>query len=195
MKSPSCADMTENERRFEMLDSHASPEAIGQMVVRVVRRLTRQLLAEMHCAPEARKLTWPQFRTLSYLSEHEYRASELAAALEIGRSTLTAVSSGLVRRGLIEREHDLLGDRRGVLLRLTSNGRALHAILQARAVSGVASMLTSASPAEWNALAVGLAALERGMNCREQFNQVLLKCEDNDEQVTAFNTYPMMREQ
>ncbi len=153
-----------------MIDSHASPDVIGQMVVRVVRRLTRQLLADMNRTPETRELTWPQFRTVSYLSEREYRASELAAALEIGRSTLTSVSNGLVRHGLIEREHDLAGDRRGVLLRLTPDGRALHTLLQARAVSGVAAMLSSASPAECNALAIGLAALERGMNCREQFS-------------------------
>ncbi len=151
-----------------MLDAcDVSPEAVGHTVVYVLRRLTRQLLAELHRTPETRDLTWPQFRAMSFLSERDYRASELAAELEITRSMLTAVSDGLVRRGLVERERDLPSDRRGVVLRLTPQGRDLHAILHARAVSGIASMLAGASAAECESLAVGLAALERGMSCRE----------------------------
>jgi len=140
-----------------------STEQVGQLVVRVLPRLIRHLVAQMHAAPEAEGLTWPQFRVLGYLSERDYRASDIADALEIGRSTLTALGDGLARRGLIERIRDLPGDRRGVLMRLTPEGEVLHARLKARAVAGVESLLSSASESEINGLANGLDALERGL--------------------------------
>jgi DNA-binding MarR family transcriptional regulator len=146
----------------------AAPDAIGRGVVRVLPRLIRMLAAEMHRAPHTRDLTLPQFRVLSRLSERDYRAAELADSLEVGRPTLTATVDGLVRRGLIERHRDLPGDRRGVLLRLTPAGRTLQRALEARAIAGVAALLADASAAEREALAVGLAALERGLQsmCR-----------------------------
>src|SRR5690242_11737814 len=102
-----------------MIQDFAVPtrEHVGQLLVRVLPRLTRYLVSELHRAPQAHDLTWPQFRVLGYLSERDHRASELADALEIGRSTLTAIGDGLVRRGLVERARDLPGDRRGVLMR------------------------------------------------------------------------------
>src|SRR5689334_3987326 len=108
-------------------------------------RLTRHLVAELHGAPGAHDLTLPQFRVLSYLSERAYRAAELADALEISRSTLTALGDGLARRGLVERVRDLPGDRRGVLMRLTGDGRALHAQLHDQAVAGVVRLMDGAS--------------------------------------------------
>lgn len=141
----------------------AAPETVGRVMVRVLPRLLRVLVAEMHRAPHSQELTLPQFRILSRLSEREFRAAELAAALEIGRPTLTATTDALVRRGLVERQRELPGDRRGVLLRLTPAGRAVQRALEARAVAGVAALLGAASGAEREALASGLAALERGL--------------------------------
>jgi DNA-binding MarR family transcriptional regulator len=146
----------------------AAPDALGRDVVRVLPRLIRVLVAEMHRAPHTRDLTLPQFRVLGRLSERDYRAAELADSLEVGRPTLTSTVDGLVRRGLVERQRDLPGDRRGVLLRLTPAGRTLHRALEARAIAGVAALLAEASAAEREALATGLAALERGLQdaCR-----------------------------
>src|SRR5437660_1244752 len=97
----------------------STAHGVGEITVRVLPRLTRFLIAEMRSTPLASDLTWPQFRVLCYLSERDYRASDLAAVLEIGRSTLTTIGDGLVRRGLVERLRELPGDRRGVLMRLT----------------------------------------------------------------------------
>lgn len=146
----------------------AAPDALGRGVVRVLPRLIRVLAAEMHRAPHSRDLTLPQFRVLGRLSERDYRAAELADSLEVGRPTLTSTVDGLVRRGLVERQRDLPGDRRGVLLRLTPAGRTLHRALEARAIAGVVALLAEASPAEREGLAMGLAALERGLQdaCR-----------------------------
>ena len=83
-----------------MLDVASSTTAhgVGEVTVRVLPRLTRYLIAEMRSTPQASDLTWPQFRVLCYLSERDYRASDLAAVLEIGRSTLTTVGARALRR-------------------------------------------------------------------------------------------------
>ena len=153
-----------------MLDEvgSAAPDALGRSVVRVLPRLIRALVAEMHRAPHTRDLTLPQFRVLSRLSERDYRAAELADSLEVGRPTLTSTVDGLVRRGLVDRQRELPGDRRGVLLRLRPAGRTLQRALEGRAIAAVATLLDGASPAEREALGLGLAALERGLQdtCR-----------------------------
>ncbi len=140
-----------------------SPEALGRVLVRLLPRLIRALVAEMHRAPLAGDLSLPQFRVLCYLSERDYRAAELAATLEIGRSTLTTIVDGLVRRGLVARLRDLPDDRRGVLLRLTPAGSAVQRALEAHAVARAAALLAAASPGERAGLAAGLAALERAL--------------------------------
>jgi DNA-binding MarR family transcriptional regulator len=138
-------------------------EALAQIVVRLLPGLIRSLVAEMHKAPQTAGMTLPQFRVLARLNERDYRAAELADALEVGRPTLTATADGLERRGLIERTREVPGDRRGVVLHLTPAGRDLYGVLQGQAVAGVARLLTNATPGERQALAEGLAALERGL--------------------------------
>src|SRR5712691_3986420 len=124
------------------------PEEAAKAVIRVLPNLVRTVVAEMHDAPHAAGMTLPQFRILRRLSERDYRAAELARALEVGRPSLTVTADALVRRGLIERLRHLPGDRRGVLLRLTPAGRALYRALEERAVRGVARLLDSATTGE-----------------------------------------------
>src|SRR5918911_2446380 len=103
-------------------------DALAQTVVRLLPGLIRMLVAEMHKAPETAGMTLPQFRVLARLNERDYRAAELADALEVGRPTLTATADGLERRGLIERTREVPGDRRGVVLHLTPAGRDLYGV-------------------------------------------------------------------
>src|SRR5438067_10783074 len=88
----------------EALSPAAAPDTSGRAMVRLLPRLIRVLAAEMHRAPHTRELTLPQFRVLGRLAERDYRAAELAAALEVGRPTLTSTVDGLVRRALVERQ-------------------------------------------------------------------------------------------
>jgi DNA-binding MarR family transcriptional regulator len=140
-----------------------APESVAQTVVRVLPTLLRLVVAEMHRAPHTAGMTLPQFRVLARLNERDYRAAELAQALEVGCPTLTATADVLVRRGLVERL-TVPGDRRGVLLRLTPAGRALYRALEAQAVAGIAALLAELSPQEREALWLGLTALERGLH-------------------------------
>jgi len=140
-----------------------SPDAVAAAIVHLLPTLIRALVAEMHNAPDTAGMTLPQFRVLARLNQREYRAAELADALEVGRPTLTATVDGLERRGLVERTREVPGDRRGVTLRLTAPGQALYRMLHERAIAGVDSLLAEATPDERAALGTGLAALERGL--------------------------------
>jgi DNA-binding MarR family transcriptional regulator len=140
-----------------------SPDTVATTIVHLLPTLIRALVAEMHNAPDTTGMTLPQFRVLARLNQREYRAAELADALEVGRPTLTATVDGLERRGLVERTREVPGDRRGVSLRLTAPGQALYRTLHERAIAGVDGLLAEATPDERAALATGLAALERGL--------------------------------
>jgi len=149
-----------------MLPFKSSPgelEPAAHTLVRLLPTLVRLVVAEMHAAPHTAGMTLLQFRILCRLSERDYRASELAQVLEMGRPTLTAAADGLERRGLIARLRDVPGDRRGVLLRLTPAGRALHRALETRAAAGLSAALAETSRRERDALELGLRALERSL--------------------------------
>ena len=146
----------------------ASPDDVARQLVRLLPSLYRAIVADLHTAPHAAGMTLAQFRILGRLSEREYRAAELANALEVGRPTLTATTDGLVRRGLVERQRDLPGDRRGVLLRLTPAGRTVQRALEARSIETVARLLAGVGEAERLALGDALDALESTLRCAER---------------------------
>jgi DNA-binding MarR family transcriptional regulator len=129
--------------------------------------IQRVAVAAMREAPHTAGMTLAQFRILGRLSERDYRAGELAEALEVGAATLTVTADTLEHRGLIERARGLPDDRRAVVLRLTPAGRALFRALRSRAVGGISHLLERSEPEEREALITGLEALQRGL-CAEE---------------------------
>jgi DNA-binding MarR family transcriptional regulator len=95
--------------------THSSPSDLL-----TVARLAR--LFEQNCGPQ---LSLAQYRTLGTLLDGGQRASRLAQRLAVPKPTLTALVDSLVARGLLERE-EITGDRRGVQLSITAEGRAAH---------------------------------------------------------------------
>jgi DNA-binding MarR family transcriptional regulator len=95
--------------------AHSSPSELL-----TVARLAR--LFEQNCGPE---LSLAQYRTLATLLDGGQRASRLAQRLAVPKPTLTALVDSLVARGLLARE-EISGDRRGVQLSITPEGRAAH---------------------------------------------------------------------
>src|SRR3954468_18185979 len=132
------------------------PEAAAGLLIRVMPKLLRATVAAMHDVPNTAGMTLAQFKILGRLSEGALRAGELAEALEVGGATLTVTADTLERRGLIERVRGLPDDRRAVLLRLTPSGQALYRALRARAVSGIAALLTDSTAEERTGLICGL---------------------------------------
>jgi DNA-binding MarR family transcriptional regulator len=148
----------------ERAPTEIRPEAAAALLIQLMPRLLRTAVAAMHGAPHTAGMTLAQFRILGRLSERAHRAGELADALEVGGATLTVTADTLERRGLIERVRGLPDDRRAVMLRLTPAGQALYRALRARAVAGIAELLTESEPAEREALVVGLEALRHGLD-------------------------------
>jgi DNA-binding MarR family transcriptional regulator len=147
-------------------DPTIEPEAAAALLIELMPRLLRTAIAAMHGTPHTADMTLAQFKILGRLSERAHRAGELAEVLEVGGATLTVTADTLERRGLIERVRGLPDDRRAVVLRLTPAGQALYRALKARAVGGIAELLTTSTPEERAALVTGLAALGRGLDAR-----------------------------
>jgi DNA-binding MarR family transcriptional regulator len=142
------------------------PAAAATLLIELLPKLVRTIVASMHDAPHTAGMTMAQFKILGRLSEREYRAGELAEVLEVGGATLTVTADTLERRGLIERVRGLPDDRRAVVLGLTPAGQALYRALKARSVTGIAELLTESTPDERAALVTGLAAIARGLDAR-----------------------------
>jgi DNA-binding MarR family transcriptional regulator len=148
------------------VETEIDPEAAAALVIQVMPKLVRTTIAAMRETPHTGGMTLAQFKILGRLSEGEHRAGELAEALDVGGATLTVTADTLERRGLIERVRGLPDDRRAVVLRLTPPGQALYREIKARAIGGIADLLSASEPEERTALVTGLAALERGLEAR-----------------------------
>jgi DNA-binding MarR family transcriptional regulator len=163
----------------------AGPESAAALLIQLMPTIQRVAVAAMRQAPHTAGMTLPQFRILGRLHEREYRAGELAEALEIGPATLTVTADTLERRGLIARSRGLPDDRRAVTLRLTPAGQALYRALKSKAVSGISRLLEQSEPGECESLIVGLEALQRGLRglCAEA--NASLDCQTVDDRTAV----------
>jgi DNA-binding MarR family transcriptional regulator len=87
--------------------------------------LTVARLARLFEVNSGDELSLAQYRTLGTLLDGGQRASRLAERLAVPKPTLTALVDSLVARGLLVRE-EISGDRRGVQLSITPEGRTAH---------------------------------------------------------------------
>lgn len=85
---------------------------------------------------------------------------DLAQRLRLEKSTVSRMAADLERKGLIVREHDP-GNRRFYRLRLTDQGRALHAGMASTFHEPFLRWLSAMAPAERDGLLIGLPALIR----------------------------------
>jgi len=118
------------------------------------------MIAAVHRTPHTNGMSLTQFRILARLSEREHRATELAAALDIGKSTLTISVDSLVRRGFVERR-EAPADRRAIVLRITAAGEVLVRALATRAASGLTAVLDQLTDEEMEGLSQGVSGLQR----------------------------------
>lgn len=147
-------------------DRAIEPDEAAALLIDLLPKLVRTIVAAMRDAPHTAGMTMAQFKILGRLSERAHRAGELAEVLEVGAATLTVTADTLERHGLIERARGLPDDRRAVVLRLTPAGQTLYRTLKARSVGGIAELLSDSTPEERAALVAGLAALGRGLESR-----------------------------
>jgi DNA-binding MarR family transcriptional regulator len=133
---------------------------LAELMVRVLPICHRLMIAAVHRTPHTRGMSLNQFRVLARLRERDYQPTQLASALEIGKSTLTISVNSLVRRGFVERR-EAPHDGRAVVLGITSAGQVLLRALEASAAGGLAQALSRLDDEEREALSVGFSGLER----------------------------------
>jgi len=87
---------------------------------------------------------------------------ELAERLRLEKSSVSRMAAEMERKGLLVRERDP-GNRRLYRLRLTDRGRALHASMASAFHEHYLRWVAAMTPAERDALLVGLSAFVRVM--------------------------------
>lgn len=102
--------------------SAAQPKADNERVPRAVRAIAiASRLFEQACLETG--ISLPQYRLLLWVRHGPRRAAELADRIAVRPPTVTALVDGLVELGFLARG-PVAGDRRGIALTLTPNGRA-----------------------------------------------------------------------
>lgn len=98
------------------------PYRLAVAAARVSRAFERRYMAEVG-------ISVPEWRVLAHLSqEGEVSVREIEARADMEKSKVSRAASRLERQGLIEKRENP-GDRRLVMLSLTTNGRAVMARL------------------------------------------------------------------
>lgn len=109
--------------------------------VRVLARLTRAV--EQAC--QTGELSLPQYRLLLFVTREPQRAGELASRASVSRPTLTSLIDGLEKQGLVERAR-VSGDRRGITLELTAEGRRALNLTEEKLRGRVNELVDKAGP-------------------------------------------------
>jgi DNA-binding MarR family transcriptional regulator len=107
-------------------------------------------------------MSLPQFRVLSLIASSPERASRIAEKAAVSRPSLTGVLDGLEARGWVRRV-EVHGDRRGVGLEVTSEGRAALRAAEDAAQARLEHVLAEIPADERNAVIVGLNALRSAL--------------------------------
>jgi len=138
---------------------------LAELLGHAARRLRRGSVAQR--APLG--LTMAQASVLRAVSDGPRRMADIAAALDVVPRTVTTMVDGLEDTGLVARRHDP-GDRRSVLVGLTSEGqRLLERLGRARRASAqqVFGSLSGAERAQLAALLGQLCESGGCVRCRE----------------------------
>jgi len=103
-------------------------------------------------------MTLPQFRVLSLIASSPERASRIAEKAAVSRPSLTGLLDGLEQRGWVRRV-EVDGDRRGVGLEVTPEGRAALQAAEQATVDRLEHVLGDLPSDERRAVLTGLATL------------------------------------
>lgn len=125
-----------------------------------LHRVAIQLLRGVRVADAASGLTPARLSALSVLVFGGARSlGELAAAEQVTAPTMTRLVASLERDGLVERAADP-ADGRVVRVSATARARAVLEAARARRLALLEARLEGLTAAEWEALAVVVAAIE-----------------------------------
>ena len=129
--------------------------AAARAVAYTARRLERSL----------GEMTLPQFRVLALVASSTERASQIAERAAVTRPSLTGLLDGLEARGWVRRV-DVSGDRRGVLLEVTAEGREALTHAERSMAAALDDVLAPAGADDRARALRGLAALGGALRSR-----------------------------
>lgn len=118
-------------------------------------------------ARERGTLTFERSRILWPLVGGPMRAGELAQQCHLGRPTLTEVVDGLVEDGLVRRDEDP-GDRRAVVLAVTTHGRRELHRFETAIAAALAEVVGRLEPSKRERLRATLADLHRAFRAQTE---------------------------
>ncbi len=107
-------------------------------------------------------MTLAQYRILTLIGSSPQRAGRLAERAALSKSTLTGLLDGLTARGWVRRT-EVAGDRRGVGLELTADGRTAREHAERAMIERLQHYLGFVAAAERAVAADGLAVLQRAV--------------------------------
>jgi DNA-binding MarR family transcriptional regulator len=107
-------------------------------------------------------MTLAQYRILTMIGSSPQRAGRLAERAALSKSTLTGVLDGLTGHGWVRRV-EIVGDRRGVGLELTTEGRHARERAEAALVERLAFLLGLVDDADAPTAVAGLDVLRRAL--------------------------------
>ena len=146
--------------------AHAESEQLHELFMDLVR-VAGLLQPELEVLPRTREelpgyaVSMSQAYAIHELDQGEpLSQQELAQRLLLEKSTVSRMVADLEHKGLVERERDP-ENRRTYRLRLTDDGRAFHARVAADYGARYRQWTAALTPAERQALLIGLPALIR----------------------------------
>jgi DNA-binding MarR family transcriptional regulator len=107
-------------------------------------------------------MTLPQFRVLTLIASSPERASRVAEKAAVSRPSLTGLLDGLEAKGWVRRI-GVDGDRRGVSLEVTAEGRAALQAAERATTERLEHVLADLAAEERQAVVDGLTALGRAL--------------------------------
>ncbi len=105
-------------------------------------------------------MTLPQFRVLTLIASSPERASRVAEKAAVSRPSLTGLLDGLEAKGWVRRI-SVDGDRRGVSLEVTTEGRVALQVAERAAAERLDQILADAPPEDREVVLDGLTAFGR----------------------------------
>ncbi|MCI0398139.1 MAG: MarR family transcriptional regulator [Chloroflexi bacterium] len=130
----------------------------AQQVLEIIPLVMRTVAAELR--RKGNLLTPSQFGVLVMLHQGSCNLSDLAEYQAVSLPTMSASISTLVERGWVKRTR-LAADRRVVMLALTPAGQEELRLISQQAAAPVMALLARLTPAEHDALVVGLNVLQQ----------------------------------
>jgi DNA-binding MarR family transcriptional regulator len=115
------------------------------------------------------RMTLPQYRVLTLITNSPDRASRIAQAADVTRPSLTGLLDGLVAKGWVARS-DVDGDRRGVSLAITAEGSKAYNEAQAAMGAAIQELLGGADTKTARRALDGLVALHEALVTRRDRN-------------------------